>query len=57
VTYVAMSAAEESVRADFPRDILRTEIFLGAAIMGISRERAGVGLPRAALSSAQAGDS
>ncbi len=38
VTYVAMSAAEESVRADFHRDILRTEIFLGAALMGVSKE-------------------
>lgn len=38
ITYVAMSAAEESVRADFPRDILRTEIYQGAALLGIHKE-------------------
>jgi LmbE family N-acetylglucosaminyl deacetylase len=39
VTYVALSAAEESVRPEFPRDILRTEIFAGAALIGVPRER------------------
>jgi len=39
VTYVAFSAAEESVRAEYPRDILRTEIYAGAALMGIPNEQ------------------
>jgi LmbE family N-acetylglucosaminyl deacetylase len=38
VTYVAFSAAEESVSPEFPRDILRTEIFRGATLMGILKE-------------------
>lgn len=36
ITYVAFSAAEESVKPEYPRDILRTEILKGAALMGIS---------------------
>ena len=39
ITYVAFSAAEESVRPEYPRDILRTEILAGAALMGVSKER------------------
>ena len=39
ITYVAFSAAEESVRPEYPRDILRTEIIRGAGLMGIPPEQ------------------
>ena len=38
VIYVAFSAAEQSVRKDLPRDILRKEVVLATHELGIARE-------------------
>tara|TARA_B110000908_G_scaffold160134_1_gene203048 strand:+ start:355 stop:990 length:636 start_codon:yes stop_codon:yes gene_type:complete len=38
VIYVAFSAAEQSVRKDLPRDILRKEVVLATNELGITRE-------------------
>ena len=39
VRYVAFSAAEESVKPEYSRDILRHEVLDGAALMGIPKSR------------------
>lgn len=39
VTYVAFSAAEQSVLPHLPSDILRTEVYLATARLGIGREQ------------------
>lgn len=35
ITYIAMSAAEESVKPEYPKNILRSEILVSAKILGI----------------------